>query len=176
MLTPAAAADVCAHHHTQARGQSKQRAQPARCQRQHPPSRSCAFDATGWLLIGVIELAVLVVLIIGTAFATHFVQSYGVYLDPSMLRNTLHTDVAEARELCHSLADSATQSNQRLSVRWAGVLQGAWSSGKATLTLQQAATDGQNTALSGTELACMDGGVPSRCSIPMPAELASKQR
>jgi hypothetical protein len=25
MLTPAAAADVCAHHHTQARGQSKQR-------------------------------------------------------------------------------------------------------------------------------------------------------
>jgi lipid A ethanolaminephosphotransferase len=42
---------------------------------------------------------VLVVLIIGTAVATHFMQSFGVYLDPSMLRNTLQTDVAEAREL-----------------------------------------------------------------------------
>lgn len=42
---------------------------------------------------------VLAVLIIGTAVATHFMQSFGVYLDPSMLRNTLRTDVAEAREL-----------------------------------------------------------------------------
>ncbi len=42
---------------------------------------------------------VLVVLIIGTAVATHFMQSFGVYLDPSMLRNTMRTDVAEAREL-----------------------------------------------------------------------------
>ena len=42
---------------------------------------------------------VLVVLILGTAVATHFMQSFGVYLDPSMLRNTLRTDMAEAREL-----------------------------------------------------------------------------
>ena len=34
-----------------------------------------------------------------TAFATYYMQVYGVYLDPSMLRSTLHTDVAEAREL-----------------------------------------------------------------------------
>ncbi len=42
---------------------------------------------------------VLTVLVVGTAFATHFMQSYGVYLDPSMMRNVLRTDVAEAREL-----------------------------------------------------------------------------
>ena len=42
---------------------------------------------------------VLVVLIISTAVATHFMQSFGVYLDPSMLRNTMRTDIAEAREL-----------------------------------------------------------------------------
>ena len=41
----------------------------------------------------------LTVLIIGTAFATHFMQSFGVYMDPSMMRNVLRTDVAEAREL-----------------------------------------------------------------------------
>jgi lipid A ethanolaminephosphotransferase len=37
--------------------------------------------------------------IVCTAFATHFMQSLGIYLDPSMLRNALHTDPAEAREL-----------------------------------------------------------------------------
>ncbi|MDP2007278.1 MAG: phosphoethanolamine--lipid A transferase [Rubrivivax sp.] len=42
---------------------------------------------------------VLAVLLLGTAFATHFMQAYGVYLDPSMLRNALRTDLAEAREL-----------------------------------------------------------------------------
>lgn len=42
---------------------------------------------------------VLAVLLVGTAFATHFMQSYGVYLDPSMLRNVMRTNVAEAREL-----------------------------------------------------------------------------
>ena len=42
---------------------------------------------------------VLVMLVIGTAVATHFMQSFGVYLDPSMLRNAMRTDVAEAREL-----------------------------------------------------------------------------
>jgi lipid A ethanolaminephosphotransferase len=29
----------------------------------------------------------------------HFMQAYGVVLDPSMIRNVLHTDVAESREL-----------------------------------------------------------------------------
>ena len=40
----------------------------------------------------------LAVLILGTAFASHFMQSFSVYLDPSMMRNVLRTDVAEARE------------------------------------------------------------------------------
>ncbi|HEY6132424.1 MAG TPA: phosphoethanolamine--lipid A transferase [Rubrivivax sp.] len=38
-------------------------------------------------------------LLVGTAFATHFMQQFGVYLDPSMLRNVLRTDPAEASEL-----------------------------------------------------------------------------
>ena len=42
---------------------------------------------------------VLAVLIVATAFAMHFMQHYGVYLDPSMLRNVMRTDVAEAGEL-----------------------------------------------------------------------------
>ncbi|MBA4177075.1 MAG: phosphoethanolamine transferase [Leptothrix sp. (in: Bacteria)] len=42
---------------------------------------------------------ILTVLLVGTAFATHFMHSFGVYLDPSMLRNALRTDIAEAREL-----------------------------------------------------------------------------
>ena len=42
---------------------------------------------------------VLAVLAVATALATHFMQTYGAYLDPSMLRNVLRTDVAEAREL-----------------------------------------------------------------------------
>jgi lipid A ethanolaminephosphotransferase len=33
------------------------------------------------------------------ASAMHYMESYGVVLDPSMVRNALHTDVAEAREL-----------------------------------------------------------------------------
>ncbi len=41
----------------------------------------------------------LAVLIIGTAFASHFMQTFHVYLDPSMLRNVMRTDVGEAREL-----------------------------------------------------------------------------
>jgi len=41
----------------------------------------------------------LTLLIVGTAFATYFMQSFNVYLDPTMLRNVLRTDVAEAREL-----------------------------------------------------------------------------
>ncbi|MFW2357239.1 phosphoethanolamine transferase, partial [Hydrogenophaga sp.] len=39
------------------------------------------------------------VLLIATAFATYYMQRFGVFMDPSMLRNVLRTDVAEAREL-----------------------------------------------------------------------------
>ena len=41
----------------------------------------------------------LALLIVVTAFAVYFMQAYGVYLDPTMMRNVLRTDVAEAREL-----------------------------------------------------------------------------
>lgn len=36
---------------------------------------------------------------IATAFAVYFMEKYGVYLDPGMVRNALHTDFQEAREL-----------------------------------------------------------------------------
>ncbi|MFM8769373.1 MAG: phosphoethanolamine transferase, partial [Rubrivivax sp.] len=38
-------------------------------------------------------------LIVGTAFASHFMDRFGVFLDPSMLRNVLRTDAKEAGEL-----------------------------------------------------------------------------
>jgi lipid A ethanolaminephosphotransferase len=41
----------------------------------------------------------LTLLLPATALCTHFIQSYGVVLDPTMLRNAWRTDVAEAREL-----------------------------------------------------------------------------
>lgn len=41
----------------------------------------------------------LALLIVGTAFASHFMDRFGVYLDPSMLRNVLRTDATEAGEL-----------------------------------------------------------------------------
>jgi lipid A ethanolaminephosphotransferase len=41
----------------------------------------------------------LAVLVVATASASHFMQQFGVYLDPSMLRNVLRTDVGEASEL-----------------------------------------------------------------------------
>ena len=41
----------------------------------------------------------LALLIVVTAFATYYMQSFGIYLDPSMLRNVMRTDLAEAREL-----------------------------------------------------------------------------
>lgn len=37
-----------------------------------------------------------------TALASYFLQAYGVYLNPSMLRNALHTDYAEASELINA--------------------------------------------------------------------------
>ncbi|HBK47550.1 MAG TPA: phosphoethanolamine transferase [Xanthomonadaceae bacterium] len=41
----------------------------------------------------------LTVLLVATALATHYMSSYGVYLDADMLRNVLHTDHKESREL-----------------------------------------------------------------------------
>lgn len=41
----------------------------------------------------------LAVLIVVTALAVHFMQNFGVYLDPTMLRNVMRTDIGEAREL-----------------------------------------------------------------------------
>jgi lipid A ethanolaminephosphotransferase len=41
----------------------------------------------------------LALLVMVTAASTYFMQAFGVYLDPSMIRNVLRTDVAEAREL-----------------------------------------------------------------------------
>ena len=38
-------------------------------------------------------------MLLATAVAAHFMDAYGVILDTSMLRNVLHTDLAEAREL-----------------------------------------------------------------------------
>lgn len=42
---------------------------------------------------------VLALLIVATALASYYMQRFGVYLDPSMLRNVMRTDVSEAREL-----------------------------------------------------------------------------
>ena len=41
----------------------------------------------------------LALLLVATAFASFYMTQFGVYLDPSMLRNVLRTDVHEAREL-----------------------------------------------------------------------------
>lgn len=38
-------------------------------------------------------------LVVAAAAGSWFMQAYGIYLDPTMLRNVLRTDVAEAREL-----------------------------------------------------------------------------
>ena len=57
---------------------------------------------------------VLAVLAVATALATHFMQNYGAYLDPSMLRNVLRTDVANVygkslpRSLFSRMIDVAT--------------------------------------------------------------------
>jgi lipid A ethanolaminephosphotransferase len=42
---------------------------------------------------------VLAVLVVASALGSWFMQAYGAYLDPTMLRNVLHTDAAEALEL-----------------------------------------------------------------------------
>ncbi len=53
-----------------------------------------ALLATRWTLKPILALFIVV-----SAVASHYIGKFGVYLDPSMLRNVLRTDVAEAREL-----------------------------------------------------------------------------
>lgn len=59
------------------------------------------------LLLGVLlwrwnAKAVLTILLATTALATHYMNSYGVYLDADMVRNVLHTDIKESGELLTS--------------------------------------------------------------------------
>ncbi len=44
----------------------------------------------------------LALLLVSTALATYFIGSYGVFLDPTMMRNILRTDPSETRELLSS--------------------------------------------------------------------------
>lgn len=62
----------------------------------------------------------LAVLTVATALAVHFMGRYGVYLDPSMLRNVLRTDLAEARELLGGslLSDLLWGAGPPLAVLW----------------------------------------------------------
>lgn len=53
----------------------------------------------GLLLIRIWAKPLLSALLIATAFTSYFTQSYGIYLDGDMLRNVLHTDWPESREL-----------------------------------------------------------------------------
>lgn len=57
------------------------------------------FVVLGLLCHGRLFKPMLALLLVVAAGATHFMQTFGVYLDPSMLRNALRTDVGEAREL-----------------------------------------------------------------------------
>jgi lipid A ethanolaminephosphotransferase len=63
---------------------------------------------------------VLSVALVVAALASHYVSQYNVYLDPSMLRNVLRTDVTEARELIglHLLAPLLLQAALPLAVLW----------------------------------------------------------
>lgn len=51
------------------------------------------------VLVRPIARPLLALLIVATAFATYYMQRFGIYLDPTMLRNVLKTDPAEAGEL-----------------------------------------------------------------------------
>jgi len=50
----------------------------------------------GWRWVFKPVLAVLILMAAGTSYFTH---QFGIYLDPSMVRNVIRTDVAESREL-----------------------------------------------------------------------------
>jgi lipid A ethanolaminephosphotransferase len=57
------------------------------------------FVMLGLVLHRRIARPLLALLITATAFAVYYINTFGVYLDPSMLRNVLRTDVKEARDL-----------------------------------------------------------------------------
>ena len=64
----------------------------------------CLLVAVHALLFGLVvwrwnAKPLLAVLLITTALAAHYMNSYGIYLDADMLRNVLHTDHKESREL-----------------------------------------------------------------------------
>lgn len=53
----------------------------------------------GMLLVRPLTRVLLGLLIVVTAFATYYMQRFGVFLDPTMLRNVVKTDPSEAVEL-----------------------------------------------------------------------------
>lgn len=57
------------------------------------------FVLLGLVLHRRIARPLLVLLITATAFAVYYINKFGVYMDPSMLRNVLRTDAKEARDL-----------------------------------------------------------------------------
>ncbi|MFT4249512.1 MAG: phosphoethanolamine--lipid A transferase [Pseudomonas sp.] len=64
----------------------------------------CLLVAVHALLLGLLvwrwnAKPLLALLFVTTALATHYMNSYSVYLDADMLRNVLHTDHKESREL-----------------------------------------------------------------------------
>ena len=53
----------------------------------------------GLLAWGPLLKPVLIAMLVVTAIASHYIREFGVYLDPSMVRNTLRTDLLEASEV-----------------------------------------------------------------------------
>lgn len=51
------------------------------------------------VLVRPLAKPLLALLVVATAFATYYMQRFGIYLDPTMLRNVLKTDPTEAGEL-----------------------------------------------------------------------------
>ena len=63
-----------------------------------------ALVAIHYLLLGLVAWGplfkpVLVLMLVTTAIASHYIRDFGVYLDPAMVRNALRTDLHEAREV-----------------------------------------------------------------------------
>ena len=74
-----------------------------------------ALLAHRWTFKPVLALALVV-----AALASHYVTRYNVYLDPSMLRNVLRTDLQEARELigAHLLVPLLLQAALPIALLW----------------------------------------------------------
>lgn len=90
------------------------------------------------LLHGRLARPVLALLLLAGAAANHYMGAYGIYFDTDMVRNVLHTDVREARELlawsllpalvayagppCSCWPASACGSGDRHARRWSGLV------------------------------------------------------